>query len=170
MIFKINKHNNDLYNNLLSLSRNFFFYKKIKLPDNFETRIYLMFIHFSIMMIVSKRKGVKFDQKSYDILFFNIENNLRELGFGDVTVNKKMKEFNKLLYDILLKIEQVKDKSFAINKKLIFKYFEGLNDQDNQRYNEFERYLLNFFKFCFELPLENMIRDLSKFEDYYGST
>ena len=170
MIFKINKHNNDLYNNLLTLSRNFFFYKRIKLPDNFETRIYLMFIHFSIMMIVSKRKGVKFDQKSYDILFFNIENNLRELGFGDVTVNKKMKEFNKLLYDILLKIEQVKDKSFAINKKLIFKYFEGLNDQDNQRYNEFERYLLNFFKFCFELPLENMIRDLSKFEDYYGST
>ena len=129
-----------------------------------------MFIHFSIMMIVSKKKGVKFDQKSYDILFFNIENNLRELGFGDVSVNKKMKEFNKLLYDILLKIEQIKDKSFAINKKLIFKYFEGLNDQDNQRYIEFERYLLNFFKFCFELPLENMIRDLSKFEDYYGST
>ncbi len=122
------------------------------------------------MMIVSKKKGVKFDQKSYDILFFNIENNLRELGFGDVTVNKKMKEFNKLLYDILLKIEQIKDKSFAINKKLIFKYFEGLNDQDNQRYIEFERYLLNFFKFCFELPLENMIRDLSKFKDYYGST
>ena len=170
MIFKINKHNNDLYNNLLTLSRNFFFYKRIKLPDNFETRIYLMFIHFSIMMIVSKKKGVKFDQKSYDILFFNIENNLRELGFGDVSVNKKMKEFNKLLYDILLKIEQIKDKSFAINKKLIFKYFEGLNDQDNQRYIEFERYLLNFFKFCFELPLENMIRDLSKFKDYYGST
>jgi len=170
MIFKINKHNNDLYNNLLTLSRNFFFYKRIKLPDNFETRIYLMFIHFSIMMIVSKKKGVKFDQKSYDILFFNIENNLRELGFGDVTVNKKMKEFNKLLYDILLKIEQIKDKSFAINKKLIFKYFEGLNDQDNQRYIEFERYLLNFFKFCFELPLENMIRDLSKFKNYYGST
>ena len=159
-----------MYNNLLTLSRNFFFYKRIKLPDNFETRIYLMFIHFSIMMIVSKKKGVKFDQKSYDILFFNIENNLRELGFGDVTVNKKMKEFNKLLYDILLKIEQIKDKSFAINKKLIFKYFEGLNDQDNQRYIEFERYLLNFFKFCFELPLENMIRDLSKFKDYYGST
>ena len=36
--------------------------------------------------------------------FINIENNLRELGFGDVTVNKKMKEFNKILYDILLKL------------------------------------------------------------------
>ena len=39
------------------------------------------------------------------ILFHNIENNLRELGFGDVSVNKKMKDFNKILYDILLKIE-----------------------------------------------------------------
>ena len=169
MIFNFKKHNNNLYNTLLLLSRNIMFYNKIKLSDTFETRIYLMFLHFSIMMIISKKKGEKFDQKSYDILFFNIENNLRELGFGDVSVNKKMKEFNKLLYDILLKIEQIKDKSFAINKKLIFKYFEGLNDQDNQRYIEFERYLLNFFKFCFELPLKNMIRDAIKFKDY-GST
>lgn len=103
-----------MYNNLLTLSRNFFFYKRIKLPDNFETRIYLMFIHFSIMMIVSKKKGVKFDQKSYDILFFNIENNLRELGFGDVSVNKKMKDMNKLLYDILLKIDE---KDEEVNNK-----------------------------------------------------
>ena len=121
-------------------------------------------------MIVSKKKGVKFDQKSYDILFFNIENNLRELGYGDVAVNKKMKDLNKILYDILLKINNTENDSFKLNKKLIFKYFEGLNDQDNQRYIEFERYLLNFFKFCFELPLENMIRDLSKFKNYYGST
>ena len=115
-------------------------------------------------MIVFKKKGVKFDQKSYDFLFFNIENNLRELGFGDVTVNKKMKELNKLLYDILLKIEIEDAKSFQINKKLIFKYFEALKDKDNERYKDFERYFLDFYKFCFELPLENMIRDLIKFK------
>ena len=56
MIFKNSKHNYDLYNTLLVLSRNIFFYKKIKLIDNFETRIYLMFMHFSIMLIVSKKK------------------------------------------------------------------------------------------------------------------
>ena len=44
------------------------------------------------------------------IFFNNIENNLRELGFGDVTVNKKMKDFNKILYDILLKLDLKKDK------------------------------------------------------------
>ena len=36
-------------------------------------------------------------------MFNNIEYNLREMGFGDVTVNKKMKDLNKILYDILLK-------------------------------------------------------------------
>ena len=97
-------HKNELYNTLLTLSRNLFFYNKINLNDTFETRIYLMFIHFSIMMIISKKKGKKFNQKSYDSLFFNIENNLRELGYGDVAVNKKMKDLNKILYDILLKI------------------------------------------------------------------
>ena len=67
-----------------------------------------MFMHFSIFLIIFKKKRIKFDQKSYDSLFHNIENNLRELGFGDVSVNKKMKDFNKLLYDILLKIEKKK--------------------------------------------------------------
>ena len=48
-----------------------------------------MFIHFSVMMIIFKKKGKKFDQHSYDLFFHNIENNLRESGLGDVSVNKK---------------------------------------------------------------------------------
>ncbi len=154
-----------LYNTLLTLSRNIFFYQKINLPDNFETRIYLMFIHFSIMMIVTKKKGQKFDQKSYDLLFHNIENNLRELGFGDVSVNKKMKDFNKILYDILLKIEKDSIKSFEINEKLIFKYFKLNIDISEADYIEFERYFVKFHEFCFELSPENMIRDAIKFNN-----
>ena len=158
-------HTNDLYNTLLSLSRNIFFYKKIGLPDTFETRIYLMFIHFSIMMIVFKNKGKKFNQKSYDSLFHNIENNLREMGFGDVSVNKKMKDFNKLLYDILLKLNKKNDaNTFKINEKLIIDYFKDLKDTKNTKYTDFERYFSNFYNFCFEIPLDNMIRDLLNFK------
>ena len=76
----INKHTNNLYNILLKLSRNIFFYKNIRLPDSFETRIYLMFIHFSILMIIAKKKGSKFDQKSYDGLFNNIEYHVLKLA------------------------------------------------------------------------------------------
>ena len=164
MIFKLNRHNSELYNTLLNLSRNVFFYEKIRLPDNFETRIYLMFFHFSIMMIISKKKGKKFDQKSYDSLFFNIENNLRELGFGDVTVNKKMKDLNKLLYDILLKIDNDKESDFKTNKTLILKYFKDLSDSKNEKYGDFESYFSNFYNFCFELPLKNMVREAIKFK------
>ena len=127
-----------------------------------------MFIHFSIMLIIFKEKGKKFDQKSYDSLFHNIENNLRELGFGDVSVNKKMKDLNKLLYDILLKLKKITDNRFIINEKLILTYFKELDNINSVKYKEFDRYFNNFYKFCFELPLHNMIRDLIKFN--YGSS
>ncbi len=159
-----------MYNTLLKLSRNIFFYKTTKLKDNFETRIYLMFIHFSLMMIIFKKKGSKFDQKSYDNFFHNIENNLRELGFGDVSVNKKMKELNKLLYDILLKIEKENSSTFKINEKLILKYFSDFDSCNTPKYLDFERYFLDFYKFCFELSHENMIRDAINFKFKNGST
>ena len=125
-------------------------------------------MHFSIMMIIFKKKGVKFDQKSYDKLFQSIENNLRELGFGDVSVNKKMKDFNKILYDILLKINNGNEDKFNINNQLIYKYFEELNDENDDKYDEFKLYFQNFYDFCFELTLKNMIRDAIKYR--YGSS
>jgi len=164
MIFKTSQHNFVLYNTLLTLSRNLFFYKKVGLKDNFETRIYLMFIHFSIMMIIFKNKGYKFDQKSYDLLFHNIENNLRELGFGDVSVNKKMKDLNKLLYDILLKIQFKSSETFILDKNLVLKYFSELEGKNDIKFKLFERYFVDFYNFCFELSLDNMIREAIKFK------
>tara|TARA_B100001059_G_scaffold53179_1_gene47201 strand:+ start:794 stop:1294 length:501 start_codon:yes stop_codon:yes gene_type:complete len=165
-MFKKNYHLSDLYNTLLSLSRNIFFYKNLKLPDTFETRLYLMFFHFSILMIVFKKKEKKFDQKSYDNFFHNIENNLRELGFGDIAVNKKMKTFNKILYDILLKLEiNAKDpNTIRINSKIVSKYFNELNNPKSNTFIEFERYFVNFFNFCFELSIDNMIKGSIKFK------
>ena len=165
MAFKVEKHNN-IYNILLKLSRSKFFYQKVNLPDTFETRIYLMFIHFSIFMIISKKKGTKFDQKIYDYLFHNIEYNLRELGFGDVTVNKKMKEFNKILYDILLKLDLRKEDNdqFMINSILIQDYFSSLKKEEKTKLTIFNDYFINFFNFCFELPLNNMLEGSIKFK------
>jgi cytochrome b pre-mRNA-processing protein 3 len=133
------------------------------LKDTFETRIYLMFIHFSIILIISKKLKVKFSQKSYDNLFHSIENNLRELGFGDVAVNKKMKELNKILYDILLKVNK-SDTDVVINKDLIIKYFPQLDDLNSKKYELFNQYFINFYHFCFELTPETVIKDALKFK------
>ena len=153
----------NLYNILLILSRNIFFYKKIELKDNFETRLYLMFVHFSIMLIVSKNKKNKFSQRLYDLFFHNIENNLREIGLGDVSVNKKMKEFNKILYDILLKIN-IGKKDFEMNKELILKYFDDLNGVNTHKFKEFDKYFINFYYFCFEHSPKNMVKEAVNFK------
>ena len=166
MIFTNKIHSVNMYNILLTLSRNKFFYRELDLADTFETRINLMFFHFSIIMIIFKKKERKFNQNEYDALFHNIENNLRELGYGDVTVNKKMKDLNKILYDILLKIELNKNrqKKFDLNHDLVVKYFSIFEDQNERRYIDFETYFSNFYDFCFELSPDNMLRDVIKFK------
>ena len=85
------------------------------------------------------------------------------MGFGDVAVNKKMKSFNKILYDILLKINK-SNNDLKINKNLIVKYFPQLNDSNSKKYELFNEYLINFYHFCFELHPETMIKDALKFK------
>jgi hypothetical protein len=94
-------------------------------------------MHLSIILIIFKNKRINFPQESYDGLFYCIENDLRELGFGDINVNKKMKNFNKIFYDILLKINKV-EKKFIINKKLVCKYFSELDKTNNTKYAYFD--------------------------------
>ncbi len=154
----------------MTLSRNIFFYEKVKLADSFESRIYLMLIHFSIILIIFKKKGIKFDQHSYDSFFKSIENNLRELGFGDISVNKKMKDLNKQLYDIILKIDLENNDSFKINEKMIFKYFKEFDDGKSDNYRDFETYFLKFYNFCFVLSPDNMLREAINFKYNYGSS
>ena len=87
--FRYKKHNY-IYNNLVELSRNIFFYKELKLHDKLENRIVIIFAHLSIILnyLKNNQKNSKLSQEIYDNIFLNIENNLREIGHGDVTVNK----------------------------------------------------------------------------------
>ena len=66
------------------------------MKDIFETRIILIFLHFSIILLKYRKVNKeKFPQEIFDNIFVNIEYHLRELGYGDVAVNKKMKILNR---------------------------------------------------------------------------
>ena len=71
-----------------------------------------MFIHFSIILKIFKKKGKKFDQNSYDALFHNIENNLREL----------LMESEKLVFKHTLKAEQISSNEYLNHQKKVFGY------------------------------------------------
>ena len=153
-----NRHNSKLYNKLVELSRNIFFYKNLTLKDNFETRIILIFIHLSIILIIYKKNNKdKFPQKIFDNIFQNIEYHLRELGYGDVAVNNKMKILTKIFYDILLKIKSKNSNKFEVNKKLIKKHLLREIDQPDELMLKISEYLESFYNFCFVLEDDIMI-------------
>ncbi len=131
----------------------------MNLKDNFETRIVLIFLHFSIILIIFKKiKKIEFPQKIFDNIFQNIEYHLRELGFGDVAINKKMKLLNKNFYDILLKIEFYDDKRIKIKEGLIKKHFFSVGGQKLVKCDKIIHYLDNFYNFCFELDEKDIIK------------
>ena len=164
-MFSIYKsHYNPLYNKLVDLSRNIFFYKEILLKDNFETRINLIFIHFSALLIIFKIKKNKFSQQIFDNIFVNIEYHIRELGYGDVAVNKKMKTLTRIFYDILLKVNKGKLEKFETNDKLLKTYFDILSVNNPILITRLAVYFNSFYNFCFELKSDNMLKGQINFK------
>jgi len=160
-----NRHNNNLYNKLVELSRNIYFYKKLSLQDNFETRVILIFLHFSIILInINERKTIKFPQKIFDNIFLNIEYHLREVGHGDVSVNKKMKILNKIFYDILLKIKSKNEEKFLINKIVVKNHLSMNVNVKSEYIDKISLYLESFHDFCFELDNNSMIEGKINFK------
>ena len=121
---------NDLYNKIISLTREKFFYTEISLKDELITRIYLVLFHLGFILELLKKnnKNKKLAQNIYDSFFINIDLHLREIGHGDVSVNKKMKDLIKLFYEILLYCEQWD----LIGSKDKMKFLKNLFDNNNE--------------------------------------
>ena len=118
-----------------------------------------MFIHFSIILIIFKKKNKnKFPQNIFDNIFQNIEYHLREIGHGDVSVNKKMKILNRNFYDILLKIENQKLDEFNINKSIIKKHLINEIKDDAAYISKLTDYFEDFYDFCFVLEDNIMLK------------
>ena len=156
-------HENTLYNNIVSLARNKIFYTKFELKDTFQNRIHLIFIHVSFLFIKIKQKNdadiyKAFYQQTFDLIFNNVELNMRELGYGDTTINKNMKSLVKIFYDILLNCENYKNKSDETKTVFLSKFLQ-LNDHLKMPINQ---PLINYFDkyqaFCFDLTSNSVLR------------
>ena len=158
----------NIYNNIVLLSRNKLFYTKFNLTDTFQNRIYLIFIHISFIFIKIKQKSRKqiykdFYQKIFDLIFNKIELNMREIGFGDVTINKNMKFLVKTYYNILLNCEKYKEKN--LNEKNIFfnKYLEQNNIKKDVNNTALIKYFNEYETFCFGLSADSVLKGELKF-------
>ena len=157
-----------LYNNILLLCRNKLLYTKFDLIDTFQNRIHLIFIHISFifirMKLDNKNKIYKvFNQEMFDLVFNKIELNMREIGYGDVTINKNMKFLVKTFYNILLYCEKYMEMSYDSKNKFYNKYLELNDTKNNSNIKGIIDYFNKYEAFCFDLIPYSVLQGELKF-------
>ena len=162
-IKQINTQEDALYNNILLLSRNKLFYTKFDLNDTFQNRIHLIFIHISFIFIKIKQNNKDqmykiFYQKLFDLIFNNIESNMREIGYGDTAIIKNMRFLTKTFYNVLLRCEKYKIMK-AKEKNIFFnKYLEQNNIKNITNNKGIIKYFNKYVAFCFDLPSDSVLK------------
>ena len=152
-----------LYNKIVLLSRNSKFYEKFNLDDTFQNRINLIFLHVSFIFIKIKHEKNKlifkdFYQQIFDLTFKNIEINMREIGYGDVSVNKNMKLLVKNFYNILLNCENLSKNSEKDKESFFNRYLDKLNAKEKLNIKGLIDYFNKYEAFCFDLSSDSVLK------------
>ena len=94
-----------IYNNLINYTRNKDLYKNLNREDNFSDRLTLFLLHFSFFLKNYKNEdNKKILQEIYDFNFRQLELSIREIGYGDQSINKKMKDYINLFHSMVSEI------------------------------------------------------------------
>ena len=168
-IKQVNAQKDILYNNILLLCRNTLFYTKFDLIDTFQNRIHLIFIHISFIFIKIKQNDKNkiykiFYQKIFDLVFNKIELNMREIGFGDTTINKNMRFLVKTFYNILFNCEKYKQMNIDAKNRFFNKYLELNNIKNTTNNRGIIEYFNKYEAFCFDLSPDSVLEGELKFD------
>ena len=113
----------NLYNSFVKLTTDKNLYKNVIKQDTFADRLVLFLFHFAVFLTVYKNKENSNDlQKIYDFNFRQLELSIREIGYGDQSINKKMKDYINLFHSIVSEIHFWDDYS-SIEKENKFSKF-----------------------------------------------
>ena len=133
----------NIYNSLVKLTRNKELYKDFQKQDTFSDRLIFFLLHFAFFLKIYKENNdKKLLQDIYDQTFRQVELSIREIGYGDQSINKKMKDYLNLFYSMIDKIHDWDNLSIE-SRTVVLKIF--LDNASNISYlvNYFEKYRLN---------------------------
>ena len=150
----------NIYNNLVRLTRNKSLYRTLKNNDTFSDRLIILLFHFAFFLKVYKEEVSKKEaQDIFDFVIRQIELSIREIGYGDVSVNKKMKDYVNLLFSI---IEIVDTWETLQNAKKISLIADYINiDIHNDL---FVKYFDRFGEFLAKNSLKIFTKDILEFK------
>ena len=132
----------NIYNNLIKLTRNKKLYLMLEKEDTFSDRLIFLFFHLAIFLKHFKSSvSSKELQDIFDFIIKQIELSIREIGYGDASINKKMKNYLNLFYSLLEKIESLDLDNIEVLMNLLKKYLN--TDKNLDFYGEyFNKYRL----------------------------
>ena len=131
----------NIYNNLIKLTRNKLLYAKMSENESFSDRLIIFFFHFGFFLKIYKTNvNSKELQNLYNYVFKQIELSLREIGYGDVSINKNMKKYVNLMYSIIDKIELWEKLNLNEKSKFISKYL-NVNEKSSFFTDYFNKYI-----------------------------
>ena len=135
-----------IYNNLINFTRNKELYKSLNRKDNFSDRLTLFLLHFSFFLKNYKNDENKsILQEIYDFNFRQLELSIREIGYGDQSINKKMKDYINLFHSMVSEIHFWDNLSKSEKLKKISFFLTDFQDND-QLLDYFEDFNLNLSK------------------------
>ena len=135
----------NLYNNLIKLTTNKKLYEGLTKQDTFEDRLVLFLIHFAFFLNVYKNeKNLKILQDIYDLNFRHLELSIREIGYGDQSINKKMKDYINLFHSILSEIHFWGSSDYSKKEKILSNFLKDFDKIENLTiyFDEFRQNLL----------------------------
>ena len=135
-----------IYNNLINYTRNKDLYKNLNRKDNFSDRLSLFLLHFAFFLKNYKNEKNKLIlQEIYDFNFRQLELSIREIGYGDQSINKKMKDYINLFHSMVSEIHFWEELPYTEKLK---KFSSFLSDFGNIEYliDYFERFNENLSK------------------------
>ena len=148
----------NIYNNLIKLTRNKELYNPNK-PDTFYDRMIIFFFHLAFLLKIYKNIEKKNNlQNLFDFCIRQIELSIREIGYGDATINKKMKEYVNLLFSIIDNIDLWETKIDYEKKKILKNYIE---DMPNDEF--FINYLDKYTNFLSKNSFNKLTKDILSF-------
>jgi len=119
----------NLYNKTLTDSRNPNIFKNY-LSDDLSNKLMLFLIFLSKIFNNMSRNDKNY-QIFFDYIFNRIETDLRELGYGDMSVNKKMKIIVTKFYSILIDFKNYSNLTTIQKTDILMKYFSKIEKKDD---------------------------------------
>ena len=148
----------NFYNNLVHLTRNKILYRDFIDQDTFSDRLIIFLFHFAFFLNVFKSNTEKkVLQSIFDYIFKQLEINIREIGYGDVSINKKMKNYINIFYSILNKVEkwEILDKTY---QNQIFEDYLNIKNESLIFPEYFDKYINYLKKNTFNSLLKGVIK------------